>query len=343
MVACEDALKQGLEVWLSPEMWDRSQEDTLEYITKAAASAEVLRQRWPEKLTFSLGSELTLFMQGIVEGNNFLERMNNASFWENVKAGKHNKLLNAFLAKANEAVRQVFHGKVTYFSVPLETVDWSNFDYVGVDLYRDARIKDIYGNLAKRYLAYNKPVVIGEFGCCTYRGADLLGGNGFIVIVGMMTDYLNINGVLPKGMTDMLSLIPKVHGHFIRDEALQAREITEQLAALDAAGVDGAFVFTFVSPTSPYNEDPRFDSDMGSYSLVKSYLEKDTVDEIIAQTIKQAKQLLGLDLDPSVLAKFIGEVYKHETTYPNIPWEPKESFRAVANYYAKQQAIISNE
>ena len=82
---------------------------------------------------------------------------------------------------------------------------------------------------------------------------------------------------------------------------------------------------------------------MGSYSLVKSYLEKDTVDEIIAQTIKQAKQLLGLDLDPSVLAKFIGEVYKHETTYPNIPWEPKESFRAVANYYAKQQAIISNE
>lgn len=333
--AAEDALIQGLEVWLSPEMWDRSQEDTLEYITKAAAKAEELRQRWSEKLTFSLGSELTLFMQGIVEGNNFFERMNNPSFWENVKAGKHNKRLNAFLAKTNEAVRKVFHGKVTYFSVPLETVEWSNFDYVGADLYRDSRIKDMYGTLAKRYLANNKPVVIGEFGCCTYRGADLLGGNGFIVTLGMMADYLNLKGVLPKGISEMLSFIPKVDGHFIRDEALQAREVTGQLAALDEAGVDGAFVFTFVSPTSTYNEDPRFDGDMGSYSIVKSYPEKDTVDEITAQTIKQAKQLLGLDLAPEVLAKFIGDVGKHGDTYPDMTWEPKESFKAVADYYAK--------
>lgn len=26
----------------------------------------------------------------------------------------------------------------------------------------------------------------------------------------------------------------------------------------------------------------------------------------------------------------------HGTTYPDMPWEPKESFRAVANYYGKQ-------
>jgi|GEM_PF-6243484 len=30
--------------------------------------------------------------------------------------------------------------------------------------------------LIKRYLAYNKPVVIGEFGCCTYQGAEDAGG-----------------------------------------------------------------------------------------------------------------------------------------------------------------------
>ena len=34
--ASEDALSQGLEVWLSPEMWDRSQDDTSEYIARAA-------------------------------------------------------------------------------------------------------------------------------------------------------------------------------------------------------------------------------------------------------------------------------------------------------------------
>ena len=72
---------------------------------------------------------------------------------------------------------------------------------------------------------------------------------------------------------------------------------------------------------------------MGSYSLVKSYLEKDVVDEIITQTVKQAKQLLGLNLDPSVLAKFTGEVGKHGDTHPDMPWEPKEPFKAVANYY----------
>ena len=30
MIAAEDALDQGLEVWLSPELWDRSPEETLE-------------------------------------------------------------------------------------------------------------------------------------------------------------------------------------------------------------------------------------------------------------------------------------------------------------------------
>ena len=58
---------------------------------------------------------------------------------------------------------------------------------------------------------------------------------------------------------------------------------------LDDAGVEGAFVFTFISPTSPYNENPRYDSDMASYSLVKSYPEKETIDLIISQTANREK------------------------------------------------------
>lgn len=68
MMAAEDALKQGLEVWLSPEMGERSQPETLDYIATAARSAQALCERRPEELIFSVGSELTLFMQGIVEG-----------------------------------------------------------------------------------------------------------------------------------------------------------------------------------------------------------------------------------------------------------------------------------
>lgn len=276
-------------------------------------------------------------MKGILEGNNFFERMNNPTFWTNIKEGKHNKSLNEFLAKANAAARKVFHGQITYFSVPLETVEWKSFDFVGVDFYRDARIRDVYGQMVKRYLAFGKPVIIGEFGCCTYRGAEMLGGNGFIITIGMAANYLNLSQTLPKAVTDMLKVIPQVDGHYIRDEALQAREVKEQLVALDAAGVEGAFVFTFVSPNSTYNPDPKFDSDMGSYSIVKSFPEKDTVNEITWQTIRQAKQLLGIDLSPEVLAKFASDVGKHGDAYPDMPWEPKESFRAVADYYAKQQ------
>src|SRR6266480_1225449 len=58
MVAAEDALKQGLEVWLSPEMWDKSQEETLDYIVKAATEVEKLREQWPQHLVLSVGSEL---------------------------------------------------------------------------------------------------------------------------------------------------------------------------------------------------------------------------------------------------------------------------------------------
>jgi hypothetical protein len=288
MTATEDALKQGLEVWLSPEMWDKSQEETLDYLVKAAAAVEKLREHWPQQLVFSTGSELTLFMQGIVEGTNFMERMGHPAFWEQIKAGVHNKPLNAFLRGANEAVRQVFRGNVTYMSVPLETVDWSLFDFVGVDMYREARIKDSYGDLIKRYFVHDKPVIIGEFGCCTYQGAEDAGGMGWAIV-----DF------------STMPLQPlQLNGEYVRDEGLQARELTDVLSILDGVGVDGAFVFTFVSPTSPYNEDSQYDLDMASYSLVKSYADK------------------------------------HGTTYPDMPWEPKKSFKAVADYFAKQEAGV---
>ena len=209
MTAAEDALTQGLEVWLSPEMWDRSPDETVEYIRRAATRAEALRQRWPGKLVFSLGSELTLFMKGILEGDNFFERMNNPSFWQSIREGKHNEPLNAFLGKANSAVRQVFHGQVTYFSVPLEMVDWGPLDFVGVDLYRDTWIEKQYGQMARAYLAHNRPVIIGEFGCCTYQGAEKLGGSGFLVAFGMMEDYLGPIRALPEHIAVMIRIPPR--------------------------------------------------------------------------------------------------------------------------------------
>ena len=335
MFASEAALLQGLEVWFSPEMWDRSQEETIEYVAKAAERAESLRQRWPGKVVFSVGSELTLFSQGMTEGENVFDRMSRPAFWHDIMAGKHNGLLNAYLADLAEATRKEFRGPLTYFSVPLETVDWKPFDFVGTDLYRDARIKDTYGQLVSKYNAYGKPVVIGEFGCCTFRGADLLGGNGFMVAFGMMEEFLGPDIKVPKLFMDMAHVPPRVDGHYIRDEGLQARELADQLGVLDKAGVEGAFVFNFVSPNSPYRADPRYDADMASFSLVKSYAESETQEEFRRQMANQARVLLGSEIDPSVLSRFTGAMDERGVTYPDMPWEPKESFRAVAEYYAR--------
>jgi hypothetical protein len=335
MTASEDALTQGLEVWLSPEMWDRSQDETLEYIARAAERAEELYQRWPGKLVFSVGSELSLFSQGMIEGKNVFDRISRPSFWGDIMAGKQNAPLNAYLSNLSEAAMKSFRGPLTYFSLPFEAVDWKPFDFFGVDHYRDAQNKDSYGRMISKYKASGKPVVIGEFGCCTFRGADLLGANGFMITFGMMEGLLGPDQKFPKMFLDIAHVPPRTDGHYIRDEEVQARELVDQLGVLDAAGVEGAFVHTFVVPNSPYRSDPRYDTDMANFSLVKSFPDAETEEEFRRQAIRGAREMMGVDLDPHVLdGLFSGPTGEHGVTYPDLPWEPKESFKAVADYYA---------
>jgi hypothetical protein len=301
MAAGRHALDCGLQVWLSPELWDHSPSDTLDYIGTAAEAAEELHRHRPGQVVFSVGSEATLFMAGIVEGGSVFERLEHPHFWARIQAGEHNGPLNTFLAEAAERVRSVFHGPVTYASVPLETVDWSRFDVVSADLYRDARIKERFPGLLHRYFAHGRPVAITEFGCCTYRGAADAGGRGFAIL-----------DISAPGQN---STPPRLNGPYVRDEAEQAHELTELLSIFDAAGVDATFVMTFVAPLNPTSDDPLYDLDMASYSLVKSF---------------------GGRLGPLGAAhpEAPWDRNRRGTTYPGMPWEPKESFRAVADFYA---------
>lgn len=86
VIAAEDALKQGLEVWLSPHLHDKNEQETLDYTIRCAATAETLRKQWPQ-LVFILGCELTLFMQGILQGKNVFERIGNPAFMESIRTG----------------------------------------------------------------------------------------------------------------------------------------------------------------------------------------------------------------------------------------------------------------
>jgi len=286
--AAEDALELGLEVWFSPEMWDRAPEETRAHVVKGARRAEELRARWPDRLVFSVGSEVTLFTQGFLPGENVLERLAHPAFWETLRSGAHNASLNDFLAVTSRQVREVFHGPVTYASVGLETVDWTPFDIVGVDLYRDRRTREIYPALIQRYLKFGKPLANMELGCCTFKGAEDLGGRGWEIV-------------------DWSATPPRLKGDYVYDQATQARELGELLRVNDAVGVNATFVFTFVEPGVGIHDDAgrrmarglTFDLDIVRYSLVKTFL------------------------DPIPSA-----------TYPGMPWEPKESFKVVADYYA---------
>jgi hypothetical protein len=253
IAATEEALRQGLEVWLSPLLHDKDMKETLAGMLACAIAAEKLRQQWP-RLVFVTGCELTIFTPDImnVPGNTVLERLANPAFREQMRTGAHNEVLNKFLAQLTQAVREVFHGRVTYASVPIETVDWNLFDFVCLDYYRSAADTTTIEQRLKTYLTHDKPVVITEVGCCTFEGAEKMGGMGWSIIDQKTTPVQRLNG------------------DYVRNEELQAREVIDMLHSLDEAGAAGAFVYTFVIPAFTYSEDAKKDLDMASYGLVKS-------------------------------------------------------------------------
>jgi hypothetical protein len=292
------AMELGLEVWLSPDLWDHDAEDTLAHLVSAACVAEEVRLAHPGRVFLSVGSELSLFMRGIIPGDTVPERIALPDLDGFLRAAATQRAVNEYLARAAAAVRPTFGGQLTYCALPTERVDWTGFDVAAVDLYRDKANRPHFGRAVEVYRskARGRPLVIGEFGCCTYRGAADRGGSGFDI-------------------TDHSGDQPHIHGDYVRDEAEQAREITECLDIFDAGGADTAFVQTFVQPASPWNPDPRFDFDLPSYSLVKSFASR-------------AEDLAGK------FPKVPWDTTEHGTTYPDMPWEPKESFRAVAAWNA---------
>jgi hypothetical protein len=299
-LAARHAMENGLEVWFYPALWDRPPDETLQYLTKAARVAEEVRNG-DDSFVFVAEGELTLFMQGILEGRTLRKRLANPSFMARVKAGEHNKPLNEFLAKVNRAVRSVYHGKVTYASLVWEQVDWNAFDFVGVDHYRAAKVEDRYVQMLEPEFKHGKPVVVTEFGYATTRGG--VGDAGLLLS----------SAGLEEGLIDLWSqffhyklpligrfIRPRLNGEHVRDEAWQAKKLVENLDILEKAGADGAFVSGFLSQITPYSDEPRYDLDMASSSLVKYF-----------------------------------EGGRRGTTYPDMPWEPKQSFRAVADYYSR--------
>lgn len=287
----EIALGLGLEVWFSPAFFEYQPGETTSRLVEAARAVSALEDDHPGRVVFVAGSELTLFMPGLIPGTSVTSRLTALKADPSLR---HNGRLGEYLAGLAAALRGTFAGPLIYASLAFEHVDWSPFDYVGVDHYREARTKDHYVEMLQPYLAIGKPVIVTEFGMRTFRGAESSGALGFGV-----TDttrlYLHTRPVIGRFFR------PRLKGTFERDEAMQAREVAATLDELEHAGVAGALLSTFVTPEALTDDDPRYDLDMDSMSIVKSLPDG-----------------------------------RHGTAYPDMAWEPKEAFTVVARHFAAQ-------
>jgi hypothetical protein len=153
------------------------------------------------------------------------------------------------------AVRERFHGRVTYCAIPFERVDWTLYDLMSVELIRSAEVADQYREGVRTRVAQGPPVAITGFGTAAYRGAGDRGARAMEIV-----EY-------DRGTGEPVRL----NDHYARDEAGQASHLREMLEIFDAEGVDGAFVFLFALESFPHRPDgdPRDDLDLASPGIVK--------------------------------------------------------------------------
>jgi hypothetical protein len=285
-VAAGYAAELGLEVWFSPYPLDLTTDEILALFLDCADRAERLRATGAE-VVFVAGVELSIMNRGFIEGDRIEERLGRLLADPERGAGRVAEVrsrLDGFLRVAVAAVRERFHGRVTYAAIPFEGVDWELFDVTTLELIRSAAVADQFRDGVRALVAQGRPVAVTGFGTATWQGAgDVAPRSGEII------------------ETDEVTGAPlRLTGHYLRDEAGQAAYLTELLDIFDSEGVDSAFVHLFALDNLPHRPDgdPRDDLDLASLGIVKV--------------------LEG----------------RHGVTYPEMPWEPKAAFAAVAARYS---------
>ena len=269
IAASRAAHAAGLAVWFSPWAMDTGLEFSRGYVAEAARAAEQLRQEGLD-ITFITGCEYTLFNDGIYPGSTIFERaawayaaLDNKG-WpytpENLPEPFPSKAqeLNAVLADLAAIVRQHFKGRQTYSAAIFEEVDWSIFDFVGTNYYRERQTDEEYIAGLDYFAGFGKPIAVLEFGCCAYEGAALRGSRGWRISTGVEPDGTIIweNGVAP-----------------VRNEQEQADYIKRQLAVYESQGVEAAFIFVFAHHGLTMAPPPN-DGDAAGFGIV-SFLPDD--------------------------------------------------------------------
>lgn len=249
--AARYALDTGLDVYVRPHLPNGSRRQVLAHLAKVSAAAEEIRARYPDRVTLMVGTEFSLTTRGMLPGPYVFLRLQVLLRWRRFFDRRITRKLNTLLAAALSTARAAFHGPVTYGAGYWEDVDWSGFDLAGVNFYRFGADPAGYERRLRALLRdAGRPVVITEFGCGAYRGAERRGPGSFLIV-------------------DWFAQPPRVKDGHVRDEATQASYLTDLIDLYAAHGVHGCFVFTFSMPDFPHTADPRHDLDMAGFGVVK--------------------------------------------------------------------------
>lgn len=258
LLTAEIALQKGLNVWLSPRLINESSENTIIYLKNLAREFELLRLKYPDQeLIFIIGAEITIDMKGFVKGNTIQERiltlLKPLFFIKNALGinPEYQISFDKFLINTVSLVRKEFSGKITYSSAMWEKVDWLIFDIVSINLYKASFNKSHFVKTLKKMISKGKPVVITEFGCCSYNGAENKGPAGHTVL-------------------DSSKNPPSYKETCIRNEKVQSDYLIDLLQTYEKEKAAGTFVFDFYSQKLTYSSNPDYDYDMASYGITKS-------------------------------------------------------------------------
>lgn len=252
IAVAEQALDLGLDVYVRPNVPELRERDLLAHLARTAAAAERLRVRHPDRVTLLVGSEFSHTVRGIVPGPRSYLRLRLIVRARRLLQGRIRRRLDNLLAKAADTARSVFHGPVTYSAAAWESVDWSRFDLVGLSLYRSGTDNAGYENRVRTLVDEStKPVVVTEFGCGAFVGADRRGPASFQIV-------------------NWYASPPRIRDDHPRDEDTQARYLAELIDLFDSAGIHGSFVFTFNMPDFPHHDDPQLDLDKAGFAIAKT-------------------------------------------------------------------------
>ncbi|TDD62000.1 hypothetical protein E1263_05125 [Kribbella antibiotica] len=248
--AARTALDLGLGVYLRPNVPEMPQPQLLAHLDLVAEAAEELRRTHSDQVTLFVGSEFSHTAPGIVPGPRSFLRLKLILRFRRVLQRRIDRRLHKLLSAAVATARRRFHGPITYSAAGWENVDWSPFDLVGVSLYRGRRNYDTYTDRVRSLVGDNdKPVVVTEFGCGAFTGAERRGAGSFQIV-------------------NWFAEPPRIRGDHPRDEAVQARYLGELIELYDAEGVHGCFVFTYAMPDFPHRDAPEFDLDKAGFGVI---------------------------------------------------------------------------